>query len=295
MALAFELQPLVDLKEMDMTEFLELDGGRLAYDVIGAGPLIVLAHGMGDNRAAYREVATSLATAGYRVASVDMRGHGESSTGWASYTRTDSAADLLAVVRHLGGPAVLVGHSFTGGSVTIAAAQEPESVSAIVQISPFTRAQKVDFGGLFSHARYRKGMALLMGAGMLRSVGLWKRYLDHAYPGAKPAGFVEHLAALDADLRRPGRMAVVSRMGMSAPTDAGARLGDIRCPGLVVEGSLDPDWTDPRAEGEGIVAAMPSGLGRVEVIEGAGHYPHVQFPAEVVAAVLAFLGADARG
>ena len=278
-----------------MTEFLELDGGRLAYDVIGEGPLIVLAHGMGDNRAAYREVEASLAAAGHRVASVDQRGHGESSTGWASYTRTDSAADLLAVIRHLGGPAVLVGHSFTGGSVTIAAAQEPELVSAIVQISPFTRAQKVDFGGLFSHARYRKGMALLMGAGVLRSVGLWKRYLDHAYPGAKPAGFADHLAALDADLRRPGRMAVVSTMGMSAPTDAGARLGDIRCPALVVEGSLDPDWTDPRAEGEGIVAAMPSRLGRVEVIEGAGHYPHVQFPAEVVAAVLAFLGADARG
>jgi pimeloyl-ACP methyl ester carboxylesterase len=280
---------------MDMTEFLELDGGRLAYDVTGEGPLIVLAHGMGDNRAAYREMAALLVDAGYRVARVDQRGHGESSTGWSSYTRTDSAADLLAVVKHLGGPAVLVGHSFTGGSVTIAAAQAPESVTAIVEISPFTRAQKVAFGGLFSNARYRKGMTLLMGAGMFRSVGLWQRYLHHAYPGTRPAGFAEHLAALDADLRRPGRMAVVSRMGMSAPTDAGARLGDIRCPALVVEGSLDPDWTDPRAEGEGIVAAMPPGLGRVEVIEGAGHYPHVQFPAEVVAAVLAFLGADARG
>ncbi|GAA1967525.1 alpha/beta hydrolase [Amycolatopsis minnesotensis] len=278
-----------------MTEFLELDGGRLAYDVLGAGPLIVLAHGMGDNRAAYRELAVLLVDAGYRVASVDQRGHGESSTGWASYTRTDSAADLLAVVRHLGGPAVLVGHSFTGGSVTIAAAKEPELVSAIVEIGSFTRAQKIDFGGLFSHARYRKGMALLMGAGMFRSVGLWKRYLGHAYPGAKPAGFAEHLAALEADLRRPGRMAVVGKMGMSAPTDAGALLGDVRCPALIIEGSLDPDWTDPRAEGEGIAAALPPDLGRVEVIEGAGHYPHVQFPAEVAAAVLAFLGAGARG
>ena len=278
-----------------MTEMLEIDGGRIAFDVIGEGPLIVLAHGMGDNRAAYREVASRLADAGYRVASVDQRGHGESSVGWTSYTRTDSAADLLAVVRHLGGPAVLVGHSFTGGSVTIAAAREPGSVSAIVEISPFTRVQKVDVGGLLSNARYRKGMALLLGAGVFRSVGLWKRYLDHAYPGTRPAVFTEHLAALDADLRRPGRMAVMGRMGRSAPTDADARLGDFRCPAVVVEGSLDPDWNDARAEGQEIVAAMPPGLGRVEVIEGAGHYPHVQFPAEVVAAVLAFLGADARG
>jgi pimeloyl-ACP methyl ester carboxylesterase len=278
-----------------MTEFLELDGGRLAYDVIGEGPLIVLAHGMGNNRSAFREVATLLAGTGYRVALMDQRGHGESTIGWASYTRTDSAADLLALVRHLGGPALLVGHSFAGGSTTIAAAQAPELVSAIVQISPFTRAQKIDFGGLLSHARYRRGMTLLMGMGMFRSLGMWKRYLDLAHPGTRPAGFTEYLAALDADLSRPGRMAVVSRMGMSAPTDAGALLGDIRCPALVIEGSLDPDWTDPRAEGEGVVAAMPQGLGRVEVIEGAGHYPHVQFPAEVAAAVLTFLEARARG
>ncbi|MFE7426589.1 MULTISPECIES: alpha/beta fold hydrolase [unclassified Streptomyces] len=278
-----------------MTEFLKTGDGQLAYDVTGEGPLIVLAHGMGDNRAAYREVAARLASAGLRVASTDLRGHGESSTGWTSYTRTDVAADLLALVRHLGGPAVIVGHSFAGGAATIAAAREPELVSAVVEISPFTRAQKMDLGALVSHARYRKGMALLMGTGLLRSVGLWKRYLDHAYPGLRPTGFADHVAALDADLRRPGRMAVVSRMGMSAPTDAGAVLADIQCPALVIGGTLDPDWADPRAEGEGVVAGMPAGLGRLEMIEGAGHYAHVQFPAEVAAAVLAFLKVGARG
>ncbi|MEU3216313.1 alpha/beta hydrolase [Streptomyces sp. NPDC006971] len=278
-----------------MTEFLKTDDGQIAYDVTGEGPLIVLAHGMGDNRAAYREVAARLADAGFRVANTDLRGHGESSTGWTSYTRTDVAADLLALVRHLGGPAVIVGHSFAGGAATIAAAREPELVSAIVEISPFTRAQKIDLGALVSHARYRKGMALLMGTGLLRSVGLWKRYLDHACPGLRPAGFADHVAALDADLRRPGRMAVVSRMGMSAPADAGAVLTDIQCPALVIGGTLDPDWADPRAEGEGIVAEMPAGLGRLEMIEGAGHYAHVQFPAEVAAAVLAFLKVGVRG
>jgi len=274
---------------------LKVGDGRLAYDVMGQGPLIVLAHGMGDNRAAYREVATRLAGAGFRVANTDLRGHGESSTGWASYTRTDVATDLRALIRHLGGPAVIVGHSFAGGAATIAAAQEPELVSAVVEISPFTRAQKIDLGALASHARYRKGMALLMGAGLLRSVGLWKRYLDHAYPGLRPAYVAGHIAALDADLRRPGRMAVVSRMGMSAPTDAGAVLADIQCPALVIGGTLDPDWADPGAEGEGIVAGMPAGLGRLEMIEGAGHYAHVQFPAEVTAAITAFLKGGARG
>src|SRR5260370_290085 len=97
-------------KEADMTEFLEVEGGRIAYEVTGDGPLVVLAHGMGDNRNAYRFLVPALA--GYRVASIDLRGQGESSTGWSSYTRTDTAADLLALIRHLGGPAVIVGHSF---------------------------------------------------------------------------------------------------------------------------------------------------------------------------------------
>ncbi|OKK21383.1 alpha/beta hydrolase [Streptomyces sp. CB02488] len=277
-----------------MTEFLNTDGGRLAYDVTGEGALIVLAHGMGDNRGAFRELADLLAAAGFRVAAMDQRGHGESSAGWSSYTRTDSAADLLALIRHLGGPAVVVGHSFAGGAATIAAADEPDLVSAVVELAPFTRAQKVDLGALLSNARYRKGMSLLMVAGLLRSVGMWKRYLEHAYPGTKPEGYAAHIAALEADLRRPGRMAVVSKMGMSAPTDAGARLADVRCPVLVVEGAQDPDWADPRAEGEGIVASMPAGLGRLQMIEGVGHYPHAQAPAAVATAVLAFLKDTAR-
>lgn len=83
-------------------------------------------------------------------------------------------------------------------------------------------------------------------------------------------------------------------MGRSAPTDAGAQLGKVRCPVLVVMGTLDPDWADPRAEGTAIVEALPSGLGRLEMIEGAGHYPHDQFPDQVVALMLAFHRSDAE-
>ena len=272
-----------------MTEFLSIDGGRIAYDATGEGPLVVLAHGMGDMRSAYRFLAPRLVAAGFRVATTDLRGQGESSTGWASYTRTDVAGDLLALIRHLGGPAVIVGHSFSGGAATIAAAQEPELVSAVVEIDPFTRAQKIDLGGLFRVGHHRKGMTLLMRAVMSGSMDLWARYLDHAFPGAKPADFAESVDAIRANLSENGRMAVMQKMGKSKPVDAGARLPDIRCPALVVMGTLDPDWADPKAEADGIVAEMPAGLGTVAMIEGAGHYPHTQFPEEVAAVVLPFL------
>ncbi|WP_285783409.1 alpha/beta hydrolase [Microbispora sp. NBRC 16548] len=281
--------------EDGVTEFLKIGEGEIAYDVTGEGPLVVMVPGMGDSRRAYRFLAPALAAAGYRVATMDLRGHGESSLGWDSYTRTDTADDIVALIEHLGGPAVVVGHSFAGGAATIAAAKRPELVGALVEVDPFTRAQKPDLGGLLSNGHYRKGMTRLMGVALLRSTGLWKSYLDHAYPGVKPADWADYLAALESDLRRPGRMAVVSAMGASAPTDAGAHLDGIRCPALVVMGTRDPDWADPRAEADGVVAGMPQGLGDVVMIDGAGHYPHAQHPDEVAAAILAFLKQRVRG
>jgi pimeloyl-ACP methyl ester carboxylesterase len=275
-----------------MTEFLTVDGGTIAYQVTGEGPLVVLAHGMGDSRAAYRFVAPRLVAAGYRVAAVDLRGSGESSVQWPSYSRTDIAGDLIAVIRHLGGPAVLVGHSISGGSATIAAAQAPELITGIVELAPFTRKQSIKLGDL-RNARYRKGALRLVGAGLLGSVPLWLSYLDLAYPGRKPADWTERRAQIEAMLREPGRMKAMQKMGQSAPTDAGAQLGNVACPALIVEGSLDPDWADPRAEGEAIVAALPPGLGSLQVIDGAGHYPHVQYPDETTALILAFLRANA--
>lgn len=271
-----------------MTEFLDIDGGRIAYDITGQGPLVVLSHGIGDHRQAYRFLAPKLAAAGYRVAKVDMRGHGESSMGWASISRTDVAGDLLALIRHLGGPAVIAGHSLSGGAATIAAAREPELISGIVEINPFTMKQQLDVGGLLRVSRYRRGLILLGGTQVLRSLGLWMRYLDVAYP-TKPADYAGYMAALAAKLREPGRMAEFMKTGKSTPADAEAQLSAIACPALVVMGALDPDFVDPTAEGERIVAAMPAGLGTVATVEGAGHYPHAQSPDEVAALAIPFL------
>ncbi|MEU8542206.1 alpha/beta hydrolase [Streptomyces sp. NPDC048717] len=278
---------------MTETEYLTVDGGgTLAYDIAGSGPLIVLAHGMGDSREAYRAVMPRLVAAGYRVAAVDLRGCGESSVDWPAWTRTDIAGDLLTLVRHLGGPAVLVGHSVSGGAATIAAAQEPSLITAVVEIAPFTRKQSMRLGDL-RVTRYRQGMLRLLGAAMFGSLPMWRRYLDVAYPGTKPAHWAERLDLIERRLTEPGRMKALRNMGKSAPTDAGAQLGNVRCPVLVLEGTLDPDWADPHAEGTAIVADLPAGLGRLEMIEGAGHYPHDQFPDRVVSLVLDFLRTEA--
>ena len=74
-----------------MTEYLSIGVNTIAYDVTGEGPLVVLAHGMGDSRHSYRFIAPALVAAGYRVANVDIRGCGDSSLGWDGYSRTDIA------------------------------------------------------------------------------------------------------------------------------------------------------------------------------------------------------------
>ena len=271
-----------------MTEFFDVDGGRIAYEVTGEGPLVVLSHGIGDRREAYRFLVPRLAQAGYRVVAADLRGHGESSMGWASISRTDVAGDLLALIRHLGGPAVIVGHSISGGAATIAAATEPGLISGIVEINPFTRTQRLDVGGLLRIRRYRRGISLLTGTQLFRSLSLWMRYLDVAYP-TNPADYADYMAALRAKLHEPGRMAEFMKTGKSTPADAGAQLPNVTRPALVIMGTLDPDFADPKGEGGAVAAAMPAGIGTVATIEGAGHYPHAQSPDEVAALVIPFL------
>src|ERR1700685_581764 len=124
------------------TEDVDVARVRIAYEGVAHGPLVGVSPAMADTRNTYRFRAPLIDNAGYRVASVDLRGHGESSADWGSYSHADTAGDLIEVIRKLGGQAVIVGQSFSGGAATIAAVTNPDLVSAIVEIDPFTRPPK---------------------------------------------------------------------------------------------------------------------------------------------------------
>lgn len=164
-------------------------------------------------------------------------------------------------------------------------------MSALVELAPFTRKQSFRSGDLRVKGFLRSALRLL-GVMAFGSVRLWRSYLDVAYPGAKPADWVKRLDRINSMLREPGRMKALQAMIRSAPTDAGAQLANVRCPVLIVMGTLDYDWPHPQVEGLAIVDALPSGLGRLEMVEGAGHYPHDQFPEQVVSITLDFLRSD---
>ena len=123
---------------------------------------------------------------------------------------------------------------------------------------------------------------------IFHSLRSWMSYLDVAYP-TKPADYADYTAALRAKLTEPGRMAEFLKTLKTTPADAEAQLPGIRCPALIIMGTEDPDFPDPRAEGDAIAEAMPAGLGTVTTIDGAGHYPHAQCPDQVAALVIPFL------
>jgi pimeloyl-ACP methyl ester carboxylesterase len=261
---------------MTKTEFLDVPGGRLAYDVQGPadGPLVVCAAGMGEIRSAYRFLAPRLAAAGYRVATVDLRGHGESSARWDTYAPEAVGADLLALVDHLGGPAVLVGTSYSPSSAVWAVNRAPEKIAGLVLISMFTANPAVN-----------PLLRLVSGLVMSRA-GLWLTYYKSLY-ATVPADFAAHRARLKASLKRNG-MAPVKAMGLADKTEANRGLADVRCPTLALYGAKDPDFPDPAAQAAEARRLLPHAT--VELVDGVKHYPATEAPDAVAPAVLKLLG-----
>jgi pimeloyl-ACP methyl ester carboxylesterase len=258
------------------TRFLRVNEGTLAYDDAGVGPLVICAPGMGDVRAEYRFLAPQLVAAGYRVVTLDVRGHGETSVGWPDYSVAGIGADILSLARALdAGPATIIGTSMAAGAAVWAAAEEPERVAGLVLIGPFVR----DTGN---------GWLSRLAAGVFRGpwgVSLWAQYYRRLYPTARPADFAAYLAALQANLRERGRLAALRGM-LLAPKASEALLARVAAPTLTLMGTRDPDFLDPAQEAA-LVAERTHGTARM--IEGAGHYPHAEMPAVTGEQVIAFL------
>ena len=258
--------------------YLDRPEGRVAYEVSGNGPLVVLVPGMGDLRSAYRFLAPALQDAGYRVAATDLRGHGDSDTSFASYGDVETAGDIVALIEELGGPAVVVGNSMGAGAAVYAAAERPALISGLVLVGPFVRNGTT---GAIGRTLLRVAMAPPWAA------ATWKSYLPKLYKGRLPVDFEEYRSSVVHSLRRPGYAKAFSRTTRTDHTAAENRLSGVETPTLVVMGELDPDFKDPYAEAEWISNVLRA---EVVMVPEAGHYPQSQQPEVTTAAVLGFIG-----
>ncbi|HMD88788.1 MAG TPA: alpha/beta hydrolase [Anaerolineaceae bacterium] len=259
------------------TKFLDVADGRIAYDDMGKGPLVLCVPSMGDLRAEYRFLAPHLAAAGFRVISIDVRGHGESSVDWPDYSVAGVGCDMLDLIRSLNnGPAVIIGESMAGGAAVWAAAKAPELVAGLLLLDPFVRG-----GGEW-------WSKLLYGAMFARPWGpaIWLRYYASLYPSQKPADFAQYSAALGANLKEAGRMEALLAMLAASKKASEDLLPAVSAPTLVLMGAKDRDFKYPEQEASFVAQSL---RGTYQMISEAGHYPHAELPEVTVPIALDFV------
>jgi pimeloyl-ACP methyl ester carboxylesterase len=225
----------------------------------------------------------ALVSAGFRVAAMDLRGHGDSDPMFSSYDDVAAGGDALALIERLGGPAAIVGNSMGAGAAVWAAAERPELVTAVVLIGPFVRNVRVS---KVAAAFLRLAMSGPWAAWM------WASYLPTLYPGRKPADFRDHQRAILRSLRRRGYAKAFKATTRTSHAPAAARLGEVKQPALVVMGERDRDFPDPAAEARWIAQQLDT---ETLLVPGAGHYPQAEYPEVVNPVMVEFLERSGKG
>jgi pimeloyl-ACP methyl ester carboxylesterase len=260
---------------------IPVEGERtLAVEVSGHGPLVLCVPGMGELRSSFRHLAPALVAAGYRVAVLDLRGHGDSDLDFGAYDDAALAADITAVIDALGGPATVIGNSMASAATVLAASSGSSAITRAVLIGPFVR----NAGS--------PALAPLLRLALARPWGpaVWRRYHSSLSPERRAPDAAEHAARLQTSLARPGRWAAFQQTARSSHAGSEAVVAQVRIPTLVVMGEKDPDFPDPRREAEWIAAQTG---GETLLVPGGGHYPMAEAPDVVTPAVLSFLAATA--
>lgn len=267
------------------------------YGPPGAPPLLVLHGGPGaDHRYLLPQM---LALAGeHRLVLYDQRGGGRSATeDRAPITWRTHVEDLDAVIGELSlDPASIVGYSWGGLLALLFAIEAPRvrhSAARLVLVdpAPATREYRRRFEAEFSRRQRSEGVGALRAE--LAASGLRERdpeaYRQRAFELSVAGYFADPSAAHDlTPFRVVGRVqdSVWSSLGDYDLTQPGL-LDSVRVPSIVIHGRRDPI---PLESSEAISRLLDAPL---VVIDGAGHVPYVERPAELFSAIRSFLATPA--
>ena len=132
-------------------------GIKLAGDSWGdpSGPLVLLQHGGGQTRHAWKNAGQALGAAGYHAIAFDARGHGDSD--WApdgTYTQDAMVQDLCSLLEQLDNRRpVLVGASMGGGTSLVATGEDYVDATALVMVDI---APKIEAAGVENISRFMR-------------------------------------------------------------------------------------------------------------------------------------------
>ncbi|MEU1516029.1 alpha/beta fold hydrolase [Streptomyces sp. NPDC005811] len=271
-------------------EYRVVHGHRRAFRRAGQGPALVLVHGIGDSSATWADLIPALART-HTVVAPDLLGHGASDKPRADYSVAAYANGLRDLLTTLGiESATLVGHSLGGGVAMQFAYQFPERTERLVLVSA---------GGVGREVNPALRLVSLPGAHLALSA--------LRLPGMRlQLGLVTGLMkALDTDLGQdaPDLLHLVDALPDTTSRDAFIRTlravvdwrGQVvtmldRCyltagmPTMLLWG--DRDSVVPVRHAHRAHEAMPGS--RLEIFEGAGHFPFHTDPARFLALVEEF-------
>ena len=265
---------------------VEVKGTRLWFDVDGpvlvpqgpdmrARPTVVLVHGgPGSFDHSYFKPEFARLSQVAQVVYLDLPGHGRSEWGdpasWSFELCADGVRDFCDAVG-IERP-VVFGHSLGSFVAMVYAVRHPGHAGALVLQSTFAR---FDLGRIVEEFRRAGGDEVAAiaertygGDGPPVSPEEWARCWRLFGPRV-PGDEERARTVVNAPLNGPG-LAVLRGF------DVLDQLAGVDCPTLVCVGQLDP--ITPVAAARELVDALPEGRGRLEVIEGAGHFTWMDAP-----------------
>ena len=270
---------------------IDLHGHRAYYRRAGDGPPVVLIHGMINSSRHWEGVAMRLADR-YTVIAPDLLGHGDSATPRGDYSLGAHAAfirDLLSVIGI--DRASIVGHSLGGGVAMQFFYQFPQRTERLVLVSS---------GGLGREVSPLLRTAALPGVGPVLTLATQPPALAALKQAAKQMKqrqirsgiYLEAVERALRPLQRPGARKAFLHTLRAVIDPVGQRVSAFdrlylleAMPTLVVWGGKDR--TIPVAHGRATHEAVPNS--RFVTLPGAAHFPHLEDPAGLAAALDGFL------
>lgn len=278
--------PFLDLPPGVLAVRLPTSRGELAALVAGEQPApgrapVLLVPGFTGSKEDFIAVLEPIAADGHRVVALDLRGQFESpgvveGGSLGAYDLKALAEDVLEVARGLDGPVHLLGHSFGGLVARTAALADPGAVRSLTVLAsgpgaiPHPAASNLE---LISQA---------LPVMDLESIWVAKRQIESQLEPAPPTPEVEDFLHRRFVANDPACLLRMAEQ-LLAEGDRVAEVAALGLPTLVAWGPRDDAWPPD------LQRDMAERLGaRTAVIDGAGHSPAADRPAETAAALLAF-------
>ncbi len=262
------------------------------------GPLVLLLHGFPEFWWSWRHQLVALGEAGFHAVAPDLRGYGASDKPPRGYDAYTLSSDVAGMVRALGATdAVVVGHDWGGVLAWTAATLHPRTVRALGIVSmphPLRLRQALVTDRQQLRAAAHIGFFQLPRAPearLHRDGGAWvgellRRWGGPTFPDAETERRCREAMQVPgaAHCSLEGyRWAMRSRTRPSGLRFLRLLERGVDAPVVQLHGVLDPVLLPRTAHGSG---AWARGGYELQLLDGVGHFPHEEAPAEVTAALL---------